>query len=122
MMDVSVLLATCRRAESLSQTLSAMTGMSTAGMAWELLVVDNAGEEATRKVCQSFSDRLPVRYLVCTTPGQNAARNHGLKEGTGQLVVLADDDVLPQEGWLKGVQQGAQRWADRVLVACLGLR
>jgi hypothetical protein len=115
MVDVSVLLATCRRAESLSQTLAAMTGMSTAGMAWELLVVDNAGEDATREVCESFSDRLPLRYLVCTTPGQNAARNHGLKEVSGELVVLADDDVLPQEGWLQEMHQGAKRWPDQVL-------
>jgi glycosyltransferase involved in cell wall biosynthesis len=115
MVDVSVLLATFRRSESLRQTLAAMTELSTAGMGWELLIVDNAGDESTRKVCESFVGRLPLRYSVCTRPGQNAARNHGLKEVQGELVVLADDDVLPQEGWLEEMHQGAQRWPEQVL-------
>jgi glycosyltransferase involved in cell wall biosynthesis len=114
-MHVSILLGTYRRAELLSQTLAAMSRLSTADLAWELIVVDNATEAATRKVCQSFSDRLPLRYVVCTRPGQNAARNRGLKEVSGELVLLADDDMSPEESWLREMYQGAQRWPEQVL-------
>ena len=100
-MQVSVLLATYRRPESLAQTLTAMARMATADLAWELIVVDSAREEATRRVCQSFSSRLPLRYFLSSRPGQNAARNRGLKEVTGDLVVLSDDDVLPDRAWLR---------------------
>jgi glycosyltransferase involved in cell wall biosynthesis len=115
MLQVSVLLATFRRSDLLSQTLGAMAQMSTAGIAWELLVVDNGGDDATRRVCESFTGRLPLRYLVWTRPGQNAARNHGLKEVSGELVLLSDDDMLPEEGWLREMHQGAERWPEQVL-------
>jgi GT2 family glycosyltransferase len=114
-MQVSVLLATYRRPESLAQTLTAMARMATADLAWELIVVDSAREEATRRVCQSFSSRLPLRYFLSSRPGQNAARNRGLKEVTGDLVVLSDDDVLPDRAWLREMYQGAQRWSEHVL-------
>jgi glycosyltransferase involved in cell wall biosynthesis len=79
------------------------------------VVVDNAGEEETQKVCEGFSGQLPLRYVVCTRPGQNSARNRGLKEVKGELVLLADDDMLPQEDWLVEMYQGAQRWPEQVL-------
>jgi GT2 family glycosyltransferase len=115
MCDLTVLLATFRRAEILRQTLSAMTGLETAGLRWELLVVDNAGEEAARQVCSTFTDRLPLRYLAWTVPGKNAALNRGLKEVTGELVVLSDDDVLPRASWLQELHAGARRWPDHDL-------
>jgi len=113
LMQVSVLLATRRRAELLGQTLAAMAHMSTVDLAWELVVVDNEGETTTREVCESFADRLPLRYLVCRTPGQNAARNYGLGAVRGGLVVLSDDDMLPDADWLRELYQGAKRWPEQ---------
>lgn len=113
--QITVLLATCRRAAILRQTLEAMARMAVADLTWELLVVDNAGEEATHDLCQSFHNRLPLRYLVCTTPGKNAALNHGLREAAGELIVFTDDDVLPEERWLQEMWHGANRWPDSVL-------
>jgi len=77
--------------------------------------VDNEGETTTREVCESFADRLPLRYLVCRTPGQNAARNYGLGAVRGELVVLSDDDMLPDADWLRELYQGAKRWPEHVL-------
>src|SRR5260370_19387402 len=114
MLQISVLLATFQRPQLLRQTLAAMSGMSTGGLNWELLVVDNAGQEKTRRVCESFSGQLPLRYLVCTRPGQNVARNHGLKEVSGELVLLADDDMLPEASWLREMYQGSERWPEQV--------
>ena len=113
--QVSVLMATCRRAELLGQTLEAMTHLATSGFHWELLVVDNPGDEAVRKVCESFTGRLPLRYLVCSTRGQNSARNLGLNHASGELIVLSDDDIVPDENWLREMFEGSQRWPDEVL-------
>ena len=110
MVQISVLLTTYRRPQLLAQTLRAMARMATTGLTWELLVVDNAGEQTTRWICKMFSTRLPLRYLVCTRPGQNAARNHGLKDVRGEFVLLMDDDGLPDEGWLQEMYRGTQRW------------
>jgi glycosyltransferase involved in cell wall biosynthesis len=108
--DISVLMATYRRANLLGRTLAAMAELDAVGIAWELVVVDNAGDAATEKTCQLFSGRLPLRYLVCTTRGKNAALNRGLPTLRGNLVVLTDDDVLPDANWLQQMVGGAARW------------
>lgn len=115
MTNVSVLLATHRRSHILEETLQAMSRLDTAGVTWELIVVDNAGDDATRQACQKFAATLPLSYLVCTEPGKNAALNYGLAHLQGELVVLTDDDVLPAPQWLRETWAGACRWPDHVL-------
>jgi hypothetical protein len=92
-----------------------MTNLDAAGITWELIVVDNAGEPTTEKTCESFSDRLPLRYLVCTAPGKNAALNRGLPVLRGDLVLFTDDDVLPENCWLQETVRGASRWPEHLL-------
>jgi GT2 family glycosyltransferase len=52
--------------------------------------------------------------LVCAKRGQNAARNYGLKAVQGELIVLADDDILPEARWLQEMYQGTERWPEQV--------
>jgi glycosyltransferase involved in cell wall biosynthesis len=114
-LDASILLATFRRAAILRETLAAMSHMVIAGLTWEVVVVDNADDESTRQVCESYGNRIPIRYLVCTNPGKNAALNHGVHLLRGHLVVLTDDDVRPEDGWLREMVGGARRWPEHVL-------
>src|SRR6516165_5041068 len=99
-LEVSVLLATFRRPDVLERTLAAMSRMSVTALAWELVVVDNAGDHSTKAVCKGFARHLPIRYFVFPKPGKSAALNHGTSKVGADLVVLTDDDVLPEREWL----------------------
>ena len=114
-MEASVLLATFRRPETLCQTLDALARVDTEGLRWELVVVDNADDLATQQLCASFTRQFPVRCLVCTTPGKCAALNRGLQCVLGNLIVLIDDDILPQPNWLQEMCRGARQWPTHVL-------
>src|SRR5262245_52366303 len=114
-MQISVLLPTFRRANALRHCLAAIARSVVRRCRWELIVVDNAGDKETSDVCASFNGVLPIRVLVCMRPGKSAALNYGLSAATGELVVLTDDDVLPEEGWLDELCQGAKRWPQHVL-------
>jgi GT2 family glycosyltransferase len=84
---------------------------------WQLIVVDNAGDEETKGVCDEFVQHLPIEYLVCVRPGKNAALNSAMPKVSGKLVVFTDDDVLPDPNWLMAMRDGAMRWPDHVLFA-----
>jgi glycosyltransferase involved in cell wall biosynthesis len=92
-----------------------MEQLDTGGIKWEVLIVDNAGEEATRQVCLTQANRLPLRYLVHTRPGKSAALNRGLREVAGELILPVDDDILPNSTWLREMWEGARRWPDHVV-------
>jgi glycosyltransferase involved in cell wall biosynthesis len=109
-MDISVLLATCRRDEALRPMLESLSHGATEGLSWEVVVVDNADNYLTRDLVDGFRTSLSIKYIVERTPGKNNALNTGLAELNGDLIVLTDDDVIAPESWLREMWAGACRW------------
>ena len=110
-LDISVLIATYNRAEILRQTLESMTDLDREGLAVEFVVVDNNSSDHTKQVVESFSGKLPIRYLFESRPGKNCALNKALDEvALAKLVVFTDDDVDPRKDWLKAVVSASRHW------------
>jgi glycosyltransferase involved in cell wall biosynthesis len=108
--EISVILATFRRPRILERTLDSLTRLHPQTPAWELVVVDNAGEVETQKVLEGYAEKLPLRFLTHTQPGKNAALNAGLSLARGELMVFTDDDTLADANWLREMWEGAARW------------
>ena len=86
-MNVSVILCTYNRCETLRKTLQTFGDLEIPkGVTWELLVVDNSSGDATRQVCESFAGRLPRRYLFESRQGQSCAWNGGIHEAAAPLI------------------------------------
>ena len=109
-MDISVLIATHRRDETLRLCLDSLCRIESSALEWELLLIDNAGEESTRELAQAYKDSIDLHYLVETTPGKNSALNRGLGEARGQLYVFSDNDIIASKDWLLEMWRGAARW------------
>jgi glucosyl-dolichyl phosphate glucuronosyltransferase len=101
-MSVSIIICTANRAESLRETLDSLDCVDVpVQLQCELLVVDNASTDDTRKVVEMRSLRsMPIRYLYEPKRGQANARNTGLAASTGEVIVFTDDDVRPRSDWL----------------------
>jgi len=56
----------------------------------EILVVDDGSTDNTREVATSYGDR--VQYIFQQNQGRAAARNHGMREATGDWIALLDAD------------------------------
>lgn len=110
-MDISVLIATYNRAEDLRETLESMTRLDREGIAVEFVVVDNNSSDNTKQVIESFTDRLPIRYLFEPRSGKNCALNRALEEvKLGEIVVFTDDDCSPWKDWFRAILSVSKRW------------
>ena len=99
--SVSVVICTWNRAGLLDQTLARMRELHVpAGLAWELLVVNNNCTDDTDAVAARHRGHLPLRPVREPTPGLSNARNKGLAEARGELILWTDDDVRVDPGWL----------------------
>jgi len=114
---VSVILCTHNRAGVLRETLPTIIRQSMAEGDWELVVVDNGSRDATRAVVDSCTAGVPyARYVFEPEVGLSAARNRGIAETTGDVVVFVDDDVEAPTDWLARLVAGFDRFPDAAAI------
>jgi len=98
-----VILCTYNRSQSLATALESLKALVLpATTEWEILIVDNNSKDATRQVAERFCERDPqhFRYLFETNQGLSNARNAGIREALGEILVFVDDDVIVEPSWL----------------------
>ena len=104
---LTVLVATYNGAHTLPKSLDAYCQLQAPAGGWKLVIVDNGSSDETKQIIRSFSDRLPVTYIVEPSRGKSVALNSGLSRVEGDLAVFTDDDVLPREDWLIEMRRAA---------------
>ena len=112
-LDISVIIATHNRDSILSETLERMVRLDRSGINVEFIIADNNSSDKTKDVAMKFSERLPVRYLFESKPGQNCARNKALAQNQlGKIVAFTDDDVNPDKNWFQSIVSVSRRRGD----------
>ncbi len=94
---VSVVMPTHNRWGQLRQTLEGYREVAFPRDAFEVLVCDDASDDDTPEQIRSFAATAPytLRYLRQEKKGPAAARNLGINAATAPIVVLTDDDCVP---------------------------
>ena len=105
---MSVLMATHNGADTIERTLTAMSRLDPPEGGWKLVVVNNASTDATGALVRKWRDRLPLEYLVEPRLGKAKAINTALAHAEGDLIVMTDDDVLPDRNWLTELRRVAE--------------
>jgi glycosyltransferase involved in cell wall biosynthesis len=100
--EISVAVCTRNRCRILPRLLESLR-FQECDRPWEVLVVDNASEDATRDAAESIARGFPVPLRVVDEPrrGLSHARNRALAEARGRVVVYVDDDATCRPGWLR---------------------
>ena len=82
---------------------------------WKLVAVDNGSTDRTGDIMRAFGQRLPIEILTVAARGKNRALNVALDHVEGDLVVLTDDDVIPDAQWLRKLEECARDHPDHEL-------
>jgi glycosyltransferase involved in cell wall biosynthesis len=70
----------------------------------EIIVVDGNSTDKTREIVSEY----PVKLLLEERPGLNAARNTGIKNSNGEIIVFTDADCIIPEDWIKKIVENFQ--------------
>jgi len=106
---ISVIMATHNGAATLPLTLEAFAALRLSPEEVEIIAVDNASGDGTAALLESYRARLPLTVLSEPRQGKSFALNRGLDAARGALIVFADDDILPEPGWLDAYRAAAAR-------------
>src|SRR5688500_5059016 len=95
MIELSVIVPTYREAENLPELVARIDAAARgAGIAAEILVVDDNSPDATQAVCATLSQRFPLRLIVRTQErGLASAVVAGMTAAKGQVLLCLDADL-----------------------------
>ncbi|WP_226480140.1 glycosyltransferase [Natrinema amylolyticum] len=101
--DVSIIIPVYNDPEGIRATLSSLTDQTFSSGRFEILPVDNGSTDRTRAVLEEIERRNErVRLAIeDEISGSYAARNEGIKESNGDVIVFIDADMTVPDGWLK---------------------
>ena len=99
---VSIVICSRDRPTFVPGTLRSIVGCAYPAERYEVIVVDNAsGADAPVSLDEAeLQQSVRIRLLREPEPGLAHARNKGLAEAEGEIVVYADDDVEVDRDWL----------------------
>jgi GT2 family glycosyltransferase len=96
-MEVSVVIATFNRRDTLNKAMKAHLAQSALNQLAEILIVDDGSSDGTAEQVATLArhSSIPIRYWYQPKRGAAAARNMGIREAKGEVILFVDDDIIP---------------------------
>ena len=114
--EFSVVIPTYERPQTLFRVLDALAVQAEAPP-FEVVVVDDGSRDDTPARLRAHAPTYPFRHFTQENAGPAAARNRGVREAAGRLVLFLGDDTVPEPGLLAvHARAHAERGADPVAV------
>lgn len=101
---LSVILCTYNRERYIYNVLQSVATGTLDATEYEVVFVDNNSSDGTHSECERFCKDYPdvtVRYFFEEQQGLSHARNRGIKEAQGDVLVYVDDDALVNNEYLQ---------------------
>ncbi len=101
---LSVIICTYNRDKYIYNVLKSLAENTLPHDRYEIVLVDNNCTDNTRSECDRFVKDFPdvvFHYFIETNQGLSHARNRGIKESAGDILVYVDDDALVNKEYLE---------------------
>lgn len=98
---VSIVVPTHNRKEKLLACLDALERQSVLPQEFEVLVVDDGSTDGTKEALASRESGFALRYFRQEQAGPGTARNLGIEQARGELVLFIGDDIIADERLLE---------------------
>lgn len=76
---------------------------------FEVLVVEDGSTEKSDIICDTYKDRLDLKYYFKSNSGPGPSRNYGAEHSQGEYLIILDSDVIVPETYLETIQKELDR-------------
>ena len=106
MPELSVIICTYNRCEYLPPLFESLEGQTLSRNRFELIIIDNNSSDKTASMSREFLLKNPGlngKYIFEEKPGLSHARNRGILESAGDILVFIDDDAQASPAYLENI-------------------
>ena len=100
---LSIIICTYNRDKNIYNVLESLAQNDYPADCYEIVLVNNNSTDETPLECSRFQTAFPqvnFRYFIETSQGLSYARNRGIEESMGDILVYVDDDALVNREYL----------------------
>jgi glycosyltransferase involved in cell wall biosynthesis len=94
---ISVIIPTFNSVKELTKCLESLKTQTISNENYEVIVVDDGSTDDTKNVVAKY----PIKYFYQQNRGPAAARNQGVSNAQGEIVLFTDADCEPQPNWIE---------------------
>jgi len=114
-MKLSIIICTYNRDQFIYQTLEHIAKNNYDSAQYEIVLINNNSTDNTESECQKFTHdfpQIPMNYFVETKQGLSYARNRGIEEAKGDILVFLDDDSFVRNDYLHNLSEYVTKYPD----------
>ena len=114
---ISVVICTYNREKYIYSALESVAKQDYPYNKYEIVLINNNSTDNTEKLCMKFKENYPqvdFKYFVESEQGLSFARNRGIKESSGEIIIYLDDDVEIFPDYLKEYEVFFQNYPDAI--------
>ncbi len=110
MITFSIIICTYNRQEYIKKCLESIRNQGFSKENYELVIVNNKSTDNTDRICREFISEsedsgLNITYVTENQQGLSYARNRGILEAKGEMLIFLDDDAFADEQYLKSLNE-----------------
>ncbi|MBA7618359.1 Undecaprenyl-phosphate 4-deoxy-4-formamido-L-arabinose transferase [subsurface metagenome] len=114
-MEVSIIIPTYNHRETLREALEFLFNQSYPKENYEIVIVDDGSTDGTEKMINSLSPPCRLVYLHQDRKGPATARNLGIKNARGKIIIFIDSDIFSSPDFINEHVKFHRRFGDVVV-------
>ncbi|MBI2470712.1 MAG: glycosyltransferase [Planctomycetes bacterium] len=112
-MNVSIIVPAYNAQKTINQCIEALLTQNYPRGDYEVFVIDDGSTDGTANVVKTY----PVKYIYQKNHGPATARNVGVNEAQGEIILFTDSDCVPSNNW---IEEMVKPFEDKEVVAVKG--
>ena len=104
---ISIITPSYNRVDELKYLYNSLQEQSVDLKLFEFIVSDDGSTDSTRETVKHWQteSNFPIKFITQENQGPGAARNHGLENSEGELILFIDSDCEAHPDWIQTIYE-----------------